>query len=68
MFRLHNVDDEVLKYCSVVASLPHKVLRQVADLLDVNKLVQPYVQLKERLMSSHELTPVQKVRVMHWCQ
>jgi hypothetical protein len=60
MFRLRNVDDEVLKYCSVVASLPHEVLRQVADLLDVNKLVQPYVQLKERLMSSHELTPVQR--------
>jgi hypothetical protein len=53
MFRPLNVDDEVLKYCSVVASLPHEVLRQVADLLDVNKLVQPYVQLKERLMSSH---------------
>jgi hypothetical protein len=54
------MDDKVLKYCSVVASLPHDVLRQVADLLDVNKLVQPYVQLKERLMSSHELTPVQR--------
>jgi hypothetical protein len=54
------MDDEVLKYCSVVASLPHEVLRQVADLLDVNKLVQPYMQLKEQLMSSHELTPVQR--------
>jgi hypothetical protein len=60
MFRLRNVDDQVLKYCSVVASLPHEVLRQVADLLDVNQLAQPYVQLKERLMSSHELTPVQR--------
>jgi hypothetical protein len=60
MFRLRNVDDELLKYCSVVATLPHDVLRQVDDLLDVNKLVQPYVQVKERLMSLHELTPVQR--------
>jgi hypothetical protein len=49
----------------VVASLRHDVLRQVADLLDINKLERPYVQLKERLMSAHELTSVQRAeRVM----
>jgi hypothetical protein len=65
LFTLKNVTDDVLKYCSVVASLPHDVLPQVADLLDINKLEQPYVQLKEQLMSAHELTPVQRAeRVM----
>jgi hypothetical protein len=65
LFSLKNVTEDVLKYCSVVASLPHDVLRQVADLLDISKLADPYVQLKERLMSAHELTPVQRAeRVM----
>jgi hypothetical protein len=65
MFTLKNITSETIKYCSVVASLPHDVLRQVADLLDSSRLDQPYTQLKERLMSAHELTPVQRVeRVM----
>jgi hypothetical protein len=65
MFTLHSVTDDVLKYCSVVASLPHDVLRQVADLLDITKLARPYDQLKERLMAAYELTPVQRAeRVM----
>jgi hypothetical protein len=65
MFTLRNVSDEVIKYCSVVACLPHDVLRQVADLLDISKLARPYSQLKERLMSAHELTPIQRAeRVM----
>jgi hypothetical protein len=55
----------VTKYCSVVACLPHDVLRQVANLLDISKLVTPYQQLKEHLMSAHELTPIQRAeRVM----
>jgi hypothetical protein len=62
---LKNVTDDILKYCLVVASLPHDVLWQVADLLDIDKLERPYMQLKERLMSTHELTPVQRAeRVM----
>jgi hypothetical protein len=60
MFTLKNITSETIKYCSVVASLPHDVLRQVADLLDSSRLDQPYTQLKERLMSAHELTPVQR--------
>jgi hypothetical protein len=60
IFTLRHVEDEVTKYCSVVACLPHDVLRQVADLLDISKLVTPYQQLKERLMSAHELTPIQR--------
>jgi hypothetical protein len=65
IFTLRHVEDEVTKYCSVVACLPHDVLRQVADLLDISKLVTPYQQLKERLMSAHELTPIQRAeRVM----
>jgi hypothetical protein len=34
----------------------------VANLLDITKLVRPYSQLKERLMSAHELTPIQRAR------
>jgi hypothetical protein len=64
LFTLKNVTDDVLKYCSVVANLPHDVLRQVADLLDIEKLERLYVQLKERLMSAHELTPVQCAKRM----
>jgi hypothetical protein len=60
MFTLRHVEDEVIKYCSVVASLPHDVLRQVADLLDVTLLENPYQQLKDRLLSAHELTAVQR--------
>jgi hypothetical protein len=60
IFTLRNVSDEVIKYCSVVACLPHDVLRPVADLLDISKLARPYNQLKERLMSAHELTPIQR--------
>jgi hypothetical protein len=59
------VEDDVIKYCSVVACLPHDVLRQVADLLDISKLTDPYKQLKERLLSAHELSPIQRAeRVM----
>jgi hypothetical protein len=60
IFTLRHMEDEVTRYCSVVAWLPHDVLRQVADLLNISKLVTPYRQLKERLMSAHELTPIQR--------
>jgi hypothetical protein len=60
MFTLRHVEDDVIKYCSVVSSLPHDVLRQVADLLDITQLETPYQQLKDRLLSAHELTPVQR--------
>jgi hypothetical protein len=60
IFTLRRVEDQITKYCSVAACLPHDMLRQVADLLDVSKLEQPYNQLKERLMSVHELTPIQR--------
>jgi hypothetical protein len=60
IFRLRHVEDQITRYCSVVACLPHDVLRQVADLLDISTLEQPYNQLKERLMSAHELTPIQR--------
>jgi hypothetical protein len=62
---LRHVEDEVTKYCAVVACLPHDVLRQVADLLDIAALTEPYKQLKDRLLSAHELTPIQRAeRVM----
>jgi hypothetical protein len=65
IFTLRHMEDEVTKYCAVVACLPHDVLRQVADLLDIDQLTEPYKQLKERLLSAHELTPIQRVdRVM----
>jgi hypothetical protein len=60
MFTLRHVEDEVTKYCAVVACLPHDVLRQVADLLDITLLEEPYKQLKDRLLSAHELTPIQR--------
>jgi hypothetical protein len=65
IFTLRHVEDEVTKYCAVVACLPHDVLRQVADLLDIAALTEPYKQLKDRLLSANELTPIQRAeRVM----
>jgi hypothetical protein len=38
----------------------HDVLQQVADLLDVTQLDFPYQQLKDRLLSAHELNAIQR--------
>jgi hypothetical protein len=38
MLTLCHVEDEVIKYCSVVTSLPHNVQREVVDLLDISQL------------------------------
>jgi hypothetical protein len=43
-----------------MSSLLHDVLRQVADLLDISQLSSPYQQLKDRLLSAHELTLIQR--------
>ena len=60
VFALRHVDSERIKYCHVISALPHDVLRQVADLLNVQDLEQPYTTLKGRLMASHELTGPQR--------
>jgi hypothetical protein len=51
--------NELAKYYNVVAVLPHKSLRKVADIVEMVPEEQPYGVLKQRLQTSHQLTGFQ---------
>ena len=48
------------RFCHVVASLPHEVMRACANLVETTPAEDPYTQLKERLLASHQLMPFQR--------
>ena len=60
LFMLRGVTTQLDRFCHVVASLPHEVMRACADLVETTPAEDPYTQLKQRLLASHQLTPFQR--------
>ena len=60
LFMLRGVTTQLDRFCHVVGSLPHEVMRACADLVETTPAEDPYTQLKERLLAAHQLTPYQR--------
>jgi hypothetical protein len=54
------VTDQFIKYCQVVAALQHDSLRRVADIVEAPPEDNAYETLKQRLLSSHQMTGYQR--------
>ena len=59
LFMLRGVTTQLDRFCHVVGSLPPEVMRACADLVETTPAEDPYMQLKERLLGAHQLTPYQ---------
>jgi hypothetical protein len=57
---VNNVFGLFNRYCNVVAALPHKSLRMVANLVETPPTATAYDNIKNRLVASHQLTDFQK--------
>ena len=57
---LRGVTTQLDRFCHVVGSLPHEVMRACADLVETTPAEDPYTQLKDRLLAAHQLTPYQR--------
>ena len=60
LFMLRGVTTQLDRFCHVVGSLPHEVMRACAELVETTPADDPYTQLKERLLAAHQLTPYQR--------
>jgi hypothetical protein len=60
-FRLKNIISETVRFDLLVSSLPRDSIRQVIDVVAAMDETAPYTVLKERLLSSHELSDFQKI-------
>jgi hypothetical protein len=60
-FRLRRITAEWDKYDHLVSALPRASVRLVLDLLENPDEDQPYTALKEKLLSSHELTNFERI-------
>jgi hypothetical protein len=63
-FLLRNVTDQREKFCPGGASLPRDSMRLVADLVESPPAELMYNALKNRLLASHQLTDIQKVKLL----
>ena len=61
-FGICGVTSEAERFAFTADALPYETLRAVADLITVPPAVNPYTTLKERLLLSHNLTPLQKAK------
>jgi hypothetical protein len=59
-FEIFNVVSERQKFALTIDSLPYESLCLVADLVENPPANTPYTILKDRLLMSHQLTPVQR--------
>jgi len=59
-FRLRNVEQETDRFSLVAAVLPEVAARRVAHLLAAPPAATPYTALKAALLSTHQLTDIQK--------
>jgi hypothetical protein len=59
-FTVKNVLGQFDRYWHVVAALPHKPLRMVANLVETPPTATAYDNIKKRLIASHQLTDFQK--------
>jgi hypothetical protein len=64
-FRVKNITEEQSKYDLLVGSLPRESIRQVLDILEHPDVEEPYTQLKQRLLDSHEMTDFQRMEMLH---
>ena len=60
-FHLRNVDGQLTRYYMVLAALPEATVDLVADLVESELPVNPYDELRRRLLQAHSLTPYQQV-------
>jgi hypothetical protein len=60
VFATRGLSDQFQRYCHVVAMLPHESLRMVADLVELPPEENPYNMIKQRLVSSHQLSKYQR--------
>jgi hypothetical protein len=60
LFTVHNVSDQFHRYCLVVASLQHDSLRRVADIAEAPLAGVAYDTIKQRLLTSHQMTGFQR--------
>ena len=58
---MRRITDEIDRYCVVVAALPLESLRLVGHVLEHPPAVQAYSALKQLLLSTHQLTPYQRM-------
>jgi hypothetical protein len=64
-FRIRGIADELAKFDFLVSSLTKESVRLVLDLVETPPEENPYTALKERLLSSHQLTNFQKIEKLH---
>jgi hypothetical protein len=60
-FHLRNVTGQLTRYYMVLAALPEATVDLVADLVESELPVDPYDELRRRLLQAHTLTPYQQV-------
>jgi hypothetical protein len=60
VFATRGLVDQFQRYCHVVAMLPHESLRLVADLVEQPPEENPYNMIKQRLVSSHQMSKYQR--------
>jgi hypothetical protein len=60
LFEAFHITTEFGKYCQVVGSLQHDSLRRVADIIEALPADAAYEAIKQRLLSSHQLTSYQR--------
>ncbi len=60
-FHVRRITDEFDRYCVVVAALPLESVRLVSHVLEHPPAVQAYSALKQLLLSTHQLTPYQRM-------
>ncbi len=64
-FRIRDITDELTRFDFLVSSLTKESVRLVLDLVETPPEENPYTALKERLLSSHQLTNFQKIEKLH---
>ncbi len=59
-FTAKKIEAQFDRYCQVVTALPHESLLLVADLVESPPTDTPYVDIKERLVASYQISNFQK--------
>ncbi len=59
-FAVKRVVAQFDRYCHVVAALPHESIRLIADIVKGEPSEMPYDDIKQRLVTSHQLSDFQK--------
>jgi hypothetical protein len=63
-FRIRGISSEAVKFDLLVGSLPRDSLRQVIDVIEAPHDTLPYTTLKQRLLSTHEMTKFQRIEAL----